>query len=79
MLLQVAATMAAMSVSEILTVPLGLDEVEPNDMVDSLISEITSSANNRSVKSLSSSLNILNHWDNFPKIVHLCKENSWDV
>ena len=78
MLLQVAATMAAMSVSEILTVPLGLDEVEPNDMVDKIINEITSSADNRFV-AIPSSFNILNHWDNFPKIVHLCKENSWDV
>ena len=71
--------MAAMSVSEILTVPLGLEEVEPNDLVDKIINEITSSADNRFVASLSFAFNILIHCDNFPKIVHLCKENSWDV
>jgi len=37
---QVAATMAAMSVSEILTNPLPTIEVEPNDLVDKLVPEI---------------------------------------
>ena len=46
---QVAATMAAMSVSEILTTPLATMEVEPNDLVDKLIPEIIFAASDRSV------------------------------
>ena len=44
---QVAATMAAMSVSEILTVPEGLSDVEPNEIVDKLLNHVTQSMPSR--------------------------------
>jgi len=44
---QVAATMAAMSVSEILTVPEGLSDVEPNEIVDKLLNHVTQSMSSR--------------------------------
>ena len=53
--------MAAMSVSEILTVPEGLSDVEPNEIVDKLLNHVTQSMPSRFSILLLSEQTILEH------------------
>ena len=73
---QVAATMAAMSVSEILTNPLPTIEVEPNDLVDKLVPEIMFAASDRFAYSMYN-WNCLKHL--MTLILHFLFFSFWNI